>query len=137
MRTWERAWVAVVIILVGVPAIIGGPQIWPFLAWGMFAGPGPERTDAVTVIGVTAGGEELVRDDALLPGGFLREVYEPRWERLDGAGRNADCTRMLTALEGDGAVAVRVEDWSWDPVERSGDHPASVSREVLHRCGSS
>ena len=123
-----------VLLAVLVPAFGGVDGPWPFVRWTMFSQPGPVESDAITVVTINEDGDEQVYEDPVLPGGFVRDLYQPRWSSLDAAGREADCQRMRTALDQRGLAAVRIELWTWTLLDRSGDRPANVEREVLFRC---
>ena len=127
-------WAGLIVLGVAVPAFGGFDGPWPFVRWTMFSRPGPVRSDAITVVAVDRDGTERSYEGPTLPGGFVRDLYQPRWNDLGPQGRQDDCRRMRRDLAGPTLTSVRIELWTWTLLDRSGDRPARVDREVLITC---
>lgn len=136
VRWWERAWVAWLVALVAATSLGLVGDLWPFQRWAMFSSPGPTTSDFIVVVAVDDEGGRTPHRDERLPGGYVRDLYQHRFDRAPDSLRMADCRRMLRALrEADpDVVAVELERWQWVLLERDGHQPAETSRETVWRC---
>lgn len=128
--------IAGLVALTGIGAV---GDVWPFQRWSMFSSPGPETSDFLVPVAVSADGQRRPQSSERLPGGYVRDLYQSRFEQADDAQRAHDCRRMLGALqEQDGdVVALELELWEWELLEREGRDPADVQRETVWRCPAS
>lgn len=136
MRWWERAWVGGILVVAVATAIQAAGDVWPFVAWTMFSSPGPDTSDQLVVVAVGPDDETVHRDERL-PGGYVRDRYQHRFEGLDDADRRDDCGRMLAALrrERSSVEQVRIERWTWPLRARSLDVAPTFDREPVLTCG--
>lgn len=137
MRWWERAWIAGIAALVAVTSLGLLGELWPFQGWTMFSSPGPRTSDFLVVVAVHDTGARQVHHDERLPGGYVRDLYQHRFERAPDSLREADCRRMLADLREDdpAVVAVELEHRAWVLLQREGRHPDNVDRQTVWRCG--